>query len=192
MNPGDEKIIELSKTKIARALLGTCAFVAIGIWMLSLDEESIRSGRSFRLFLNNPMYVRGLALLSIVLFGLLALFFFRKLFDKQSGLVFSDSGIVDNASAVSAGFIPWSEIIGSRIFEMPQLQMLIIMVRDPERYVDQGNAVKRKLNQANHKMCGSPIAISANTLKINFAELHSLFDHYQRKYGNVEREPVVG
>ena len=160
--------------------------------MLSFDEESIRTGRSFNLFLNNPMYVRALALLSIVLFGLLALFFFRKLFDKKPGLVFTNAGIVDNASAVSAGFIPWSEVIGARIFEIPQQKMLIIMVREPEKYVDQGNAVKRKLNQANHQMCGSPIAISANALKINFAELHTLFDQYQRKYGNVEQEPVAG
>ena len=185
MNPGDEKIIELSKTKIALAILGSCAFVAIGVWMLSLDEESIRSGRSFRLFLNNPMYVRGLGLLAIGLFGLLALFLFRKLFDKKPGLVFSDSGIVDNASAVAAGFIPWSEVIGSRIFEMPQQKMLIIMVKEPEKYIERGNAVKRKLNQANHNMCGSPISISANSLKIDFAELHSLFDQYQQKYGNV-------
>ena len=133
--------------------------------MLSFDDESIRSGRSFNLFLNNPMYVRGLALLSIVLFGLIAIFFLRKLFDKEPGLVFTNSGIVDNASAVSAGFIPWSEVIGSQIFEMPQQTMLIIMVREPEKYVDRGNAVKRKLNQANHKMCGSPIAISANALR---------------------------
>jgi hypothetical protein len=185
MNPGDEKIIELSKTKIALAILGSCAFVAIGVWMLSLDEESIRSGRSFRLFLNKPMYARGLGLLAIGLFGLLALFLFRKLFDKKPGLVFSDSGIVDNASAVAAGFIPWSEVIGSRIFEMPQQKMLIIMVKEPEKYIERGNAVKRKLNQANHNMCGSPISISANSLKIDFAELHSLFDQYQQKYGNV-------
>ncbi len=59
MNSSDEKIIELSKSKIALAILGTCAFVAIGVWMLSFDEESIRSSRSFRLFFNNPMYVRG-------------------------------------------------------------------------------------------------------------------------------------
>ena len=151
--------------------------------MLTFDEESIRSSRSFRLFLNSPMYVRGLGLLAIVLFGLLAIFFFRKLFDKKPGLVFTNSGIVDNASAVSAGFIPWSEVIGSRIFEMPQQKMLIIMVSDPEKYVDRGNAVKRKLNQANHNMCGSPIAISANALKIDFSELHFLFDQYQQKYG---------
>ena len=184
MNSIDETTIELSKTKIALAILGTCVFVAIGVWLLSFDDASIRSSRSFRLFLNNPMYVRGLGLLSIVLFGTLALFFFKKLFDKRPGLVFSHSGIVDNASAVSAGFIPWSEVIGSEIFEMPQQQMLIIMVRDPQKYVGRGNALKRKLNQANYKMCGSPIAISSNTLKINCSDLRTVFDQYYRKYGN--------
>ncbi|MGI8919002.1 MAG: STM3941 family protein [Pyrinomonadaceae bacterium] len=111
MNPSDENIIELSKTKIALAILGTGAFVAIGIWMLSLDEASIRSNRSFRLFLNNPMYVQALGVVSIILFGLLALFLIKKLFDKKPGLVFTDSGIVDNASAVAAGFSPWSEVM---------------------------------------------------------------------------------
>ena len=184
MNSSDEQIIELSKTKIAVALLGTCVFVAIGIWMLSLDEASIQSNRSFRLFWNNPMYVQAFGLLSIILFGLLAVFLFKKLFDKKPGLVFTNSGIVDNASAVAAGFIPWSEVIGADIFEMAQQKMLIIKVKDPHKYVDRGNAVKRKLNQANYNMCGSPIAISANALKINFADLHTLFDQYQRKYGD--------
>ena len=184
MNSSDEQIIELSKTKIALAILGGTVFVAIGVWMLSLDEASIRSSRSFRLFLNNPTYVQGLGLLSIVFFGFLALFFFKKLFDKKPGLIFSNSGIVDNASAAAAGFIPWSEVIGADIFEMQQQKMLIIHVSDPQKYVDRGNAVKRKLNQANYKMCGSPIAISANALKIDFADLHSLFDQYQKKYGN--------
>ena len=182
MNSSDEKIIELSKKKIALAILGSSVFVAIGIWMLSLDEASIQSSRSFKLFWNNPMYVQGLGLLSIVLFGLLALFFFKKLFDKKPGLVFNNSGIVDNASAAAAGFIPWSEVMGADIFEMAQQKMLIIKVRDPKKYVERGNAVKRKLNQANYNMCGSPIAISANALKINFADLHTLFDEYQRKY----------
>lgn len=184
MNHIDETTIELSKTKIALAILGTCAFVAIGIWLLSLDEASIRSSRSFRLFFNNPTYVQGLGLVSIVLFGILALFFFKKLFDKKPGLVFTNSGIVDNASAVSAGFIPWSEVTGSQMFEIQQQQMLIIMVRDPQRYVDRGNALKRKLNQANYKMCGSPIAISSTTLKINCSELRAVFDEYHRKYGS--------
>lgn len=39
------------------------------------------------------------------------------------------------------------------------------------------------LNKANYKMCGSPIVISSSALKINFSELLSLFNQYQRKYG---------
>ena len=184
MDTSDEKIIELSKTKIALAILGTCAVVAIGIWFLSLDEAIIRTSSSYRLLFNEPMYARGLGIVAIVVFGALALFFFKKLFDKKPGLVLNNSGIVDNASAVAAGFIPWSEITGYDIFEMPQQKMLIIMVRDPQKYVERGNAVQQKLNQANFKMCGSPISISANALKINFAELIALFDEYQRKYGS--------
>ncbi len=184
MDSTDEKIIELSKTKIALAILASGAFVAIGVWFLTLDEASIRSGRSFRLFFNNPLFAQGLGLASIVIFGLLALFFFKKLFDKKAGLVFNNAGIVDNASAVAAGFIPWSEVMGAEIFEVPQQKMLIIMVSDPQKYVDRGNAVKKKLNQANYKMCGSPIAISSSTLKVNFSELLSIFNEYQRKYGN--------
>ena len=187
MNSLDEKTIELSRTKIGLAILGSCAFVAVGVWLLSLDAESIRSGSGFRLFFNSPMIAYGLGFASIVIFGLLGLFAFRKLFDKRPGLVFNDSGIVDNASAVSAGFIPWSEVVGSHIFEMQRQKMLIVMVTDPQKYVDRGNALKRKLNQANYKMCGSPVAISSNALKINFSELRSLFDEYQQKYGNVQQ-----
>ncbi len=184
MNSVDEKVIELSKTKIALGILGSSAFVAIGVWLLSLDEANIRLNRSFRLLFNNPMFAYGLGILSIVFFGGLALFFIKKIFDKKPGLVFNNSGIVDNASAVAAGFIPWSEVTGSHIFEMPQQKMLIIMVNDPQKYIERGNAVKRKLNQANFKMCGSPIAISSSALKINFPELQSVFDEYQRKYGS--------
>jgi hypothetical protein len=32
-------------------------------------------------------------------------------------------------------------------------------------------------------MCGSPIAITANTLQIGFPELLSIFQQYQQKFG---------
>jgi len=180
MNSTDEKIIQLSKTKIALGILGSFAFVAIGVWLIMLDQTNIETSRSFRLFFNSPTVVRGLGLVAIVVFGFLAIFFIRKLFDQKPGLVFNNAGIVDNASAVAAGFIPWSEVTGSHVFEIQRQNM----VSDPQKYVDHGNALKRKLNQANYKMCGSPIAISANALKVNFSELRAIFDEYQQKYGN--------
>ena len=187
MNSNDEKIIELSKTKIALGILGSFAFVIAGVWLLTQDAESIRTSSGFRLFFNNPAVAYGLGFLSIAVFGILALFFFKKLFDKEPGLIFNSSGFVDNASAAAAGFIPWSEVLGSRVFEMQRQKMLVIMVTEPQKYVDRGSAIKRKLNQANFNMIGSPISISATALKTNFAELQSLFDEYQQKYGNAER-----
>ncbi|HEX8492494.1 MAG TPA: STM3941 family protein [Pyrinomonadaceae bacterium] len=193
MDSSDETIIKLSKTKIVLLLLGAFAFVAAGIWMLSLDGASIQSHRRF----NDPTYVHGLGLVSIVFFGSCGLYALKKLFDKKPALVFNNSGITDNASGVSAGFIPWSEVLGAEIFEIQQQKMLIIRVRNPQEYIDRGNSLKRTLNKANYKMVGSPISISANTLQIKFSELASLFDRYQRKYGvgagGAEmRHPILG
>jgi hypothetical protein len=184
METGDEKIIELSKTKILLGILGSIAFAVAGVWLLTLDAELIRTGDNFRLFFNNPAVAYGLGFAAIVVFGILALFFFRKLFNKEPGLILNSSGIVDNASAASAGFIPWADVLGSEVFEMQKQKMLVVMVTDPEKYVGRGNAIKQKLNKANYNMVGSPITISASTLKTNFSELRSLFEEYQRKYGN--------
>lgn len=179
MDSSDETVIELGRTKILLLMLGAFAFVAGGIWMLSLDDASIQSHRRF----NDPVYVHGLGLVAIVFFGSCGLYALKKLFDKKSALVFNSSGIVDNASSVSAGFIPWSEVVGAEVLEIQKQKLLIIKVRDPQEYIARGSSLKQKLNKANYNMVGSPISISANTLAINFSELISLFDQYQRKYG---------
>ncbi len=181
MASSDETIIKLSKTKILLLLLGASVFVAAGILLLSLDDAQIRSQRS----LNDPVYARGLGLVAIVFFGSFGLYGLKKLFDTKPGLVFNDSGIVDNASSVSPGFIPWSEVVGAEIFEIQKQKLLIIKVRDPREYIARGSSLKRTLNKANNRMVGSPISISSNTLGIKFSELVSLFERYQRKYGVV-------
>lgn len=179
MDSGDETIIALSKKKLMLILLGAAGFVAAGVWMFSLDDASILSRRRF----NDPLYVHGLGLLSIVFFGSCGLFALKKLFDQKPALVLNNSGFVDNSSSASAGFIPWSEVVGAEIFEIQQQKMLVIKVRNPEEYIARGSSLKRTLNKANYKMVGSPISISSGALAINFSELVSLFDQYQRKYG---------
>ena len=188
METTDEKIIELSKTKILLGILGSIAFVVAGAWMLRLDAELIRSSSSYRLFFNNAAVAYGLGFAAIVVFGILGLLFFRKLFDKEPGLILNSAGIVDNASAASAGFVPWSDVLGTAVFEMQKQKMLVVRVKDPEKYVERGSAIKQKLNKANYNMVGSPITISATTLKTNFADLCSVFDEYQRKYGAHDSE----
>ena len=186
MESNDETIIELSKKKILVGILGSIAFVVVGVWLLTQDAEVIRSSDGFRLFFNSPAVAYGLGVAAILMGGMLGIFLGRKIFNKDPGLILNSSGIVDNASAASAGFIPWSEVLGSEVFEMQNQKMLVVMVTDPEKYVARGGAIKQKLNKANYNMVGSPITISASTLKTNFSELQSIFDRYQQKYGNHE------
>lgn len=185
MEATDETIIELSKKKLALLALASCVAVAGGAWLLSFDAEEIRSGRSFGFLYYSPPLVYGLGLATVVCFGLAGLFAVRKMFDRRPGLVLNSAGIVDNASGVAAGFIPWSDVTGSRIYEFQSARMLIINVRDPRKYTDRGGALRRAFNKANAKMGGSPIAIPSNSLQIDFPELLSLFNRYQRKYGGV-------
>jgi hypothetical protein len=156
MNTPDQTIIELSRKKIILIVLGSCVFVAIGVWMLSLDEASIRSMSRGR----NPTFIHGLGIVSIVFFGLCGFVALTKLLDRRPGLVFNAAGIVDNASGVSAGLIPWPEIIGAKTFDVRKQKMLIIEVIEPAKYLGRGNWLKQSAVNANYKMCGSPIRTS--------------------------------
>lgn len=179
MDSGDETIIGVGKTKVVPLLLGSAAFVAIGILMLTLDDAAIQSRRGA----GDSLFVRGLGLAAILFFGSFALYALKKLFDKKPALIFNSSGLIDNASSISAGFIPWSEVLGAEIVEIEKQKLLVIEVAGPEQYIARGNSLQRKLNQANYNLVGSPISITANTLEISFSELISLFNRYRRKYG---------
>lgn len=176
----EEKVIELSKTKLLLLIFGSLAFIGIGAWMVLPDSGQIEPQRSF----NDPLFVHGIGWVAIVFFGWCGVIGIRKFFDKKPSLVFSSVGITDNSSGVSAGLIPWSEISGFNIYAIQKQKMLIVLVKNPDKYIEVGSVVKRTLNRANYKMCGSPIAITSNSLKISFDELLKLSNEYFTKYGN--------
>ena len=187
LNSTDETVVELSKTKILLAILGAGVFLAVGAYWLSLDEDSIRSQRGFRFLFNDPTYVYAVGIMAIVLFGFLGLLALTKLFNRKPGLIFSNVGIVDNASSLSVGLIPWSDVVGWEVFEIQNQKLLIIKVKDPEKYFDRGNSLKRALNKGGFG--GNPIGISSITLKMSFPELTELIDKYYRKYGDTPPAP---
>lgn len=175
----DELVIELSKSKAVLLILIALAGVAGGIWLLSMDERTIARD----LPIEDPLFVHGVGIACIVFSGLCSILAVRKFFDKRPGLVLNSTGIIDNSSGIAAGFIPWSEITGAEIYKFQRQKMLIVKVRNPEEFIQRGNLLKRITVRMSHKMCGSPIGITANTLNINFDKLLSLFTQYQQKYG---------
>jgi hypothetical protein len=155
-------VIPLSKGKLALLLLGSIAFVAGSIWIWSIADSQTRY---------NPLYMKGVAIAGVSFFGLCGIYGCIKVFDGRPGLIVDDQGIVDNSSAVSAGRVPWEEIIGLRISEIAGQRILVIEVTDPQKYIERCGVFLRMLNAANTKMMGSPINISSNSLKVNFDDL---------------------
>jgi hypothetical protein len=178
MNQLNDKVIELSRTKLVFLIIGCTVFAFAGLWMLQLDEASIRELRR----LSNPTVFRSIGGITLLFAVLVLVFCLRKLFDKRPGLVLSAEGINDNSSGVAAGLIPWSDISGFDVYEIHKQKMLIILVNDPEKYIQRGNPAQRALHRANTKMVGSPISISSTTLKIGFDELCALVETYRARY----------
>lgn len=166
MSSQAEKSIELSKGTIAGLMCGAIAFVAVGVWM-------------FVVLNGNPLFRLSISGATIIFFGFLGVGGLRMLLSKSPGLVFNRHGFVDNSSLVSAGFVPWSEVV-----EIEQDPMfLYIHVRHPQQYVGRGNVMQKMMRLATQKMHGTPIAISANLLKINYADLVAKFEEYIRHHG---------
>lgn len=177
-NTTDAIIIPLSKTKGILLLFGAIAFVAMSIWMWPSADSQTRF---------NPLEMKVVAVAGVSFFGLCALYGFYKIFDMRPGLIIDAQGILDNSSAIAAGQIRWDEITGWHVSEIAGQRMVTIEVVDPQRFVDRGNFISRKLNSANTKMTGSPINISSVSLRIGFDELVQTLNEAFEKHRRLEK-----
>ena len=169
-------VIPLSKGKLFIMLVLAIGFVALGVWLIMHHSEM----RSLRY---HPVTIFLAGIASILFFGLISISLAKKLTDKKPGLIISDDGITDNASGVSAGFIPWENITGLNEVQIKGQKVLMICVKNPKEYINrQPNFMKRKAASMNYKYFGSPISISANGLKINFSNLKKMLDERWSDY----------
>jgi len=156
--------IALSKNKTYKMLFGSLLFVVMAAWLIYARKDY-----------GNPILILIVGIIAILFFGYIAFFLIKALPDKKPGLIISTEGIVDNASAVAAGFIQWEDVQEIKVAQVMNQKFLMIMVSNPEEYINRRKgAVARNAMQMNYKSYGSPISISANALAISFDELHQI------------------
>ena len=172
-------VIPLAKDKIIACLIGSIAFFFIGIWMLATADSWTG---------HDPLEMKVISILCISLFGLGAVYFCVKVFDRQPGL------IIDNSSGVAVGRIFWADVVAleeTKVRGMHNLRaqrFITIFVADPAKYARQVNIFGRMLNAGSALMTGSSINISPNTLEMSFDhlfyELNAAFRKYQASREN--------
>lgn len=166
-------VIALSKRKILLLLAGSVAFVATGIVLWTIADTQNRY---------NALFVKAVALACVTFFGMCGLYACLKLFDSKPGLIIDAEGLVDNSSAVAAGRIPWSEVVGLSVTKIARSSFVTVQVPDPYKYVERAGALQRIASTANTKLVGSPINISSLALKIPFDELVQILRESHERY----------
>ncbi len=170
LQPGDTAIY-MNKGKLWKQLVLSLLFVAIGIWML-LYRPEVSNG-----VFNRPVVKYGAAVLCILFFGAGAIFFIRKLRDKRPALTLTSEGIEDHSNAVSLGLIPWRDIQGVEPLKVLRQEFLVIRVANPEEYLAKStNYFKRASLKYNYRHYGSPLTITANTLRLSLRELMAMIE----------------
>lgn len=182
MDPQDEIAIPLSKAQTVKLI--AAGIVMVGCAMsLYIDRASVISTLPWtRSSPEMAAIFPYFTLVAALLFAIGTGFGARKLFDTRPALVFSSAGIIDNASGVAAGFIPWADIAGIGVYQYGRNRALRVNLVDPEKYVARGSPIRRWVNRVNLRMGGSPVYIPATVMPIEFEELVELFSTQLAKY----------
>lgn len=180
----DERIeIALSQGKL-RAMAAAClGFIALSIGLLSVDEPLGFLPES----MDSALVANIVGGVGLAFFGLCAVFAVRKLFDRRPGLVIDRNGIEDNSSAIAAGRIPWTHILGFEEYVIQGQAMVVVKVRDVESYIARGNAMAQAIRRANFKLCGSPVTLAASGLQVEHADLLRILGESAQRFGLIPR-----
>lgn len=175
----EELVVHASKTKALLLLLLAIGFVLSGLWFLSLDREFIEARGRY----NNPTIIYGIGWATVSFFGLAVVAIVWRLVSAKPGLTLSKDGVKIYAFSQDT-FLPWQDITGLSVYEIHRNKMLVLNLKDPEKYIEVGGRMRRSLARASYKMCGSPIAIPSSTVRLTFRELQELFEDYIRRYAS--------
>jgi hypothetical protein len=170
MNHMNEPIeIPISKTKLTVLVIGAFAFIIAGFFFALKPSNFV--SRIFR----NEQIIRIAGIASVVFFGICFFWILRKFFDDKIGLRIDETGIIDNSSGVSVGLIDWNDITGVETYQVYSTKFVVLFTDQPKKYIEKAsNVLMKKAMQANNKMCGSPLTINSNALKIRHQELEKL------------------
>lgn len=143
-----------SRTKAATVLLGCLAFLAMAVFLMTTGPAGVVVG----------------VLVGIV-FGVFGVLWAALGFRPGPGLVVRDDGFDDRSSALSVGWVPWSDVHGLGTWTMSGNTCVVVHVADPVAYAARAPWWGRAAARANIRLVGSPIAITHAGLRTDHETL---------------------
>lgn len=171
--------IYTSKKKSILLLIGSIAFVALGIWLL-MEADNLTGWRA-----RNPIITRGIGIASILFFGLGIFVGIKRLIKSEVALIIDPIGLNLNPKKSLTEFIKWEDILGFEEIKIQSTRILIIGVKNPESWLEkETSTIRKKMMQFNINNYNSPFNIAASGLDISSNELNEKLNSYFKKYKN--------
>ncbi len=149
-------------TKLVKLLAMSVVFVLIGLWATGTIGGGV--GR--------PGAVEAIiGYAGIGFFGPSACYFGFRLLVRRPALVIDDDGIVDNASALSAGPVSWDEVTDVRATSFGSQRSIVLQVRDEAALLARQALVKRLLMRVNKLLGGALVWVPMTAVPMPEAEL---------------------
>jgi hypothetical protein len=159
--------IPLSKSKLYRIVVISLIFIVLGIGMFTKAGDIMNDNTVKK-------YIVQIAGILVVLLCCFTLYYaLKKLKNLEEGLSITDMGIYDNSSGINLGLLKWEDIKSFKEYDNRKgTKSLVVLVHNPQDYINRVNGFwAKKLLQANYKLAGTPIFISAVSLSINYEKL---------------------
>ena len=174
--------IPLSKIKMGLLCLGVLMLVALGLFLIIHEPQSINYSNR-RSWIMKPLPRIFCGILLVIFFGFAAITLFIRLFNKNPGLIINEKGIIDNSSFAGLGFIPWKDIKDIKKVKVNNGDFILVLLKNPSYYINStAYWLKRRLLKTNFKYHNTPLCTSANSLEINFDELCQLLVDNMKKF----------
>lgn len=171
----DRLVIPVAKGSLARFFV-VCVLGIVGFSYLAFGWPDHRPLLGW---VDHVLYIVG-----IVICVVSAIFAGRRLFDPTPGLVLDAEGLVDHSNALGAGRVRWDEITEIRVTKSRSHRFLTVVVRDPRNFIEQGGGLRRKIYESNYRKAGSPVNVTARTLRIPFDQLVARTSEFYQRYGS--------
>ncbi len=157
-------VIYQSRPKMSLVLLGSIAFVVIGVWI------------------GTPNVARGLAVWEVVVASYVGVPFFAacglyaayRLAVRRPALEIDSMGITDTASAVGAGRLRWDEVDHVVVYKYSGQVMLGIVPKNLDIFLNRQPVVRRFLMKLNLALGCAPINVPQFGLRMGVLELAHL------------------
>ena len=166
-------IVYPSRERLLKLLLGSSAVVGCAVWILTLPDA--------------PFKALVCAWLGVPIFGLTTGFLIKRWAFRKPAVVLDEEGITVNASWLSVGFIPWSDVTNAGVTSYLNQRFLGISLQNSEKYFARVGFVKRYFMRTNASSIGYAVSIPEVTLPISVEELLGHVRCYLEAYGNRQR-----